>query len=293
MHYLRVWLRHYFGFSTKESNGFLILALIILFVLSLPAIYSQLLPEPESVSAEIEILKADTILPTLKSSKKEVKNIQLFEFDPNTASTADFENLGLNKFLASRIDKYRRKGGKFKQPQDFSKIYGLAVFDFERLRPYIIIKQEVKQEFERKEYPKNANKTEAFIPIDINLADTANLKKINGIGSVLSKRILKYRNSLGGFVNEKQLLEVYGLDTSVATKLAAITKFDGSNVKKLQLNHLPQDSLAKHPYIGRKAAKILVNYRQHHGNFKSLEDIRNSKALEPDKLNKLSPYLTF
>ncbi|MCU9611836.1 helix-hairpin-helix domain-containing protein, partial [Escherichia coli] len=50
-----------------------------------------------------------------------------------------FVRLGLPLNLANRICNYREKGGQFRKPEDFQKIYGLSVADFERLRPFISI----------------------------------------------------------------------------------------------------------------------------------------------------------
>ena len=41
------------------------------------------------------------------------------------------------------------------------------------------------------------------------------LKQIYGIGSVLSKRIVRHRDLLGGFHSKSQLLDVYAMDTNV------------------------------------------------------------------------------
>lgn len=291
----KAWFRHYFGFTTKESKGFLMLMGVLGFVLALPSLYDVFQPAPKPIEVLVEELKADSafqVLETKQVSKK--SNFTLFAFNPNTASESDFVQLGLPIFLAKRIINYRTKGGTFRKAADFAKIYGLRETDFQRLLPYIQL-----DETERKEYPKTVYEKKVYTPtvakiIDLNLADTSDLKRINGIGSVLALRIIKYRNKLGGFANASQLREVYGLDSLVAN--LTLSKFvleDKNLVKRLPINLLPSDSLAKHPYIGRKAAKILSNYRTQHGAYHSKEGILKSKALESDKVEKLIPYLEF
>ena len=292
MHSIKVWLRHYFGFTTRESNGFIILAAILLFVLIFPSIYEVFQPKTNPISGSIEILKADSILPTLTANSKVYKISQLFEFDPNTASEKDFLKLGLPVFLARRIVNYRNKGGRFRKKEDFAKIYGLQEETYNKLEPFIHLTVPMvdKPKWEKKEWEKPVAKV--FIPIEINIADTGSLKKVNGIGDVLATRIIKYRNSLGGFTNQDQLYEVYGLDSLVAERVLKSFKVSNSGTKKLKINDLPMDSLAKHPYIRRKSAKILVNYRLHH-KINSVDDIKNSRAIEPNFLDKLTPYLEF
>ena len=295
MHRIKIWLRHYFGFTTRESNGFIVLMAILFLILSLPSIYNSLQPDPEPIEARLEIIKADSILPVIQHENRKFNTAILFEFDPNIISESDLIKLGLKEFLAKRIINYRNKGGKFRKKEDFAKMYGLSTEMYGKLSPYIVInsvqtdKKEAKAEFKKFEkYSPVVHKI-----IEINNADTADLQKVNGIGQVLAHRIIKYRNKLGGFAKQEQLYEVYGLDSNVVQKLLKSFTLTDGNVKKLEINSLPADSLYQHPYIGRKAAKILVNYRLHHGNFKSANDLINSKALDSDKLNKLLPYLEF
>jgi competence protein ComEA len=291
----KAWFRHYFGFTTKESKGFLMLMGVLGFVLLLPTLYDAFQPAPQPIEVLVQELKADSALELLETKQVSANStITLFTFDPNTSSESDFIRLGLPNFLAKRIVNYRTKGGKFRKAEDFAKIYGLRDSDYQRLFPYIQIaevqqKEYQKTTYEKKEYISTVTKT-----IDLNLADTSDLKRINGIGSVLALRIIKYRNKLGGFANATQLREVYGLDSSVAN--LALTKFvlqDKNLLKRIAINQLSSDSLAKHPYIGRKAAKILSNYRYQHGAYLSKEDILKSKALESDKVERLIPYLDF
>ena len=291
----KTWFRHYFGFTTKESKGFLVLMGVLGFVLLLPTLYDAFEPAPQPIEVLVKELKAYSALQILETKQVSAKStITLFTFDPNTSSESDFIRLGLPNFLAKRIVNYRTKGGKFRKAADFAKIYGLRETDFQRLLPYIQL-----DEIERKEYPKTVYEKKVFSPtfsktIDLNLADTSDLKRINGIGSVLALRIIKYRNKLGGFANATQLREVYGLDSLVAN--LTLSKFvlqDKNLLRRISINQLPSDSLSKHPYIGRKSAKTLTNYRTQHGAFHSKEDILKSKALESDKVEKLMPYLEF
>lgn len=291
----KAWFRHYFGFTTKESKGFLMLMGVLGFVLALPTLYDVLQPAPQPIEVLVEELKADSALQILEAKQVSKKsNSRLFTFDPNTASESDFIQLGLPIFLAKRIINYRTKGGRFRKVTDFSKIYGLGETDFQRLLPYIQLDKIEQEEYSKSSYEKKVYAPTVAKTIDINLADTSDLKRINGIGSALALRIVKYRNKLGGFANAVQLFEVYGLDSSVANLV--LSKFvlqDKNLLKRIAINLLPSDSLAKHPYIGRKAAKILTNYRNQHGAYHSKEDIQKSKALESDKAERLIPYLEF
>ena len=58
----------------------------------------------------------------------------------------------------------------------------------------------------------------------LNASDTAEWKKIPGIGSVYASRIVQYRNLLGGFSHVEQLLEVYGIDQELFSRIAVILR---------------------------------------------------------------------
>ena len=58
-----------------------------------------------------------------------------------------------------------------------------------------------------------AQKKSAYdhLMIELNSADTTELKQLRGIGSKLSQRIVKYRKKIGGFTHKEQLKDIYGL----------------------------------------------------------------------------------
>jgi DNA uptake protein ComE-like DNA-binding protein len=295
MQRIKAWLRHYFGFTSKESKGFLAMLLVLAFLLALHTFFDLIIPTQPNIHTEIKELKADSALQAMELEVGEKKSkATLFVFDPNNASQKDFVKLGLPYFIAQRIVHYREKGGRFKKKEDLAKIYGLRPSDYQRLMPYIQL-----QKLENEQKKTFSNTSISSIkkperPIHLNLADTTDLKKVNGIGTTLAARIVKYRTKLGGFANSNQLYEVFGLDTAVVKQVLSKCILPNSEgLKILAINTLPADSLSQHPYLGKKAAKILVNYRQHHGKFSSKEDLLKSKAIAPEKIDKLMPYLSF
>ncbi len=227
-----------------------------------------------------------------------------FNFDPNTATVAQLQELGLPKFIAERIEKYRSKGGKFRKKEDLAKIYGLYPETYERLEPYItlpsvedasvntpqaeIIAQPVSVEKPVVSTPK---KTETLAKFDLNTADTTQLKLIRGIGSGYAKRIVKFRDILGGFANAEQIRETYGLPIETADELLKYGYVSG-NIKKLKINQLSIAEL-RHPYLKFAQARAIIAYREQHGNFKSIEDLKQIKIIDETTIQKIEPYLDF
>jgi competence ComEA-like helix-hairpin-helix protein len=164
---------------------------------------------------------------------------------------------------------------------------------YEKLAPYIQLPEQFeKPKFEKKEFAdrKPKEKPQKF---NLNESDTIQLEKIYGIGPALAKRIVKYRDKLGGFVSQDQLKEVYGLDTAVVKKITEASYLsDPPGVKKINLNTADEKILATHPYFGRKIASAIVAYRFQHGNFKSVDDLSKIPLIDKNNLGRVLPYVT-
>lgn len=237
------------------------------------------------------------------SKAKVYKN---FNFDPNTASVAQLEELGLPKFIAERIEKYRSKGGKFRKKEDLAKIYGVLPETYERLEPFITLPSAENESSHTPQAELTASNESPVIAIapvvakpaykqpvkfDFNNCDTTVLKNIPGIGSGYAKRIIKFRDMLGGFVNAEQVKETYGLPPETVEELLKYG-FVKTGVKKLKINTLSATDF-KHPYLKFFQAKAIMAYRDQHGAFKTVEDLKQIKVLDETTIAKILPYLEF
>lgn len=209
---------------------------------------------------------------------------ELFPFDPNTASDKEFLLLGLTERQIQTIRKYQSKGGSFRRRADFLKIYGISESQKTVLADYIAI--------EEKENIQHEKKTEVIeIQIEINTADSIELMKLPGIGDKLSKRIVKYRDLLGGYYSLEQLKEVYGLTEQVILQIQGNVWIDLSRIRKVNLNFADWYELAKHPYIRNNLAKKIVKFRTKHGSIHEPEVLRDSMILNTEEYTRLKPYL--
>lgn len=125
--------------------------------------------------------------------------------------------------------------------------------------------------------------------VDLNRADTTELKKIPGIGSGIARLISNYRRQLGGFYRVEQLGEI-GLDHH---QLAAWFRIDTTALQRLDVNHTSIEQLRRHPYLNFYQAKAIVEYRRKHGPLKSLKPLALYEEFTPDDLERLSHYLSF
>ncbi|NGM71769.1 ComEA family DNA-binding protein [Sphingobacterium sp. SGL-16] len=298
----------YFQFTTVERNGFILLSLLVLFVnVTLFLFRSFKSEEPiehrlytlEENNTKIENDKEsefDFSKPDYSRRSAASRTIHYFKFNPNTIGPEEWERLGLSAKQIKVIQNYISKGGKFYKKEDLKKIYSIYEKDYDRLYPYIVI------EGKANEYPKFPERTipktdkianDKVLVVELNSTDTTQLKRLKGIGIVLSARIIKFRDALGGFHQLEQLKEVYGLTEETFDLIKGNLKLSNAQVRKLDVNNLNAEELAKHPYISKKQAQVIVNFRNEHGPFRDFDNFTQNKALDKDFLRKIEPYLEF
>ncbi len=143
--------------------------------------------------------------------------------------------------------------------------------------------------FRRPEWKKYPEKKISVV--ELNSADTLALDQLPGIGPAFARRIVKYRDLLGGFVSTRQLLEVYGFDSTRFDAIKNRLKLDTASVKKLNINTASLEELGKHPYIKYPLAKVILNYRKQHGAFASISDLKQLAPVSEQLYSRLRPYL--
>ena len=226
-------------------------------------------------------------------AKETVKRSLRFDFDPNKMSKDSLLLLGLSTYATNNIEKYRAKGGRFKKAIDLQKIYGVDDELYKDIEPYIKIKKNDSPFSTRKinEGLWSNNKHEPTLhSIDINLADTTEFKSLKGIGSVYANRIVKFRNSLGGYFTIDQIKDVWGVSDSLFVAIEPYLILDVSQIEKKNINTLEKEVLVKHPYINWKKAKAILSYKKMHGDYKSMNDFEKLHGLDQSFVDTLRQY---
>lgn len=285
--------KDFFYYSKSERRAVYVLCVLIALLL----IGIWMVPKA-SIPLVTELPKVDSVaLRTFKkTSVVEDTPVSLFVFDPNKADSIELSRLGLPVHVVRNILKYRQKGGSFKTPGSFSRIYGLEQDLFEQLKPYIrIVKPKVAESKKVdtvvlvKESKVKAFKYPEGTLVDVNVADTTELKKIPGIGSGIAKAIVVYRNRLGGFYSLEQLAEIEYITPS----LMKWFKLEEPLVRPLKINEVGLETLRAHPYLNFYQARIIVEHRRKKGSIKSLSQLSLYEEFTEKDLERLSAYFKF
>lgn len=222
-------------------------------------------PDTVYVRAEDTVRRDASHAPAVQAVRRAYlpRTYESFRFDPNTVSVADLQRLGFSRKQAEAIEAYRRKGGRFRRKEDFAKSYVVADSVYGRLAPFIDIPL-----------------------LDLNAADSAAFDDLPGIGPYYAARMAAYRRALGGYSCKEQLMDIRGFDAERYAGLQDLVTVGPS--RPYPLWTAPEDSLALHPYIGRRAAHGIILYRDNHPRTDwTVEKLGKAGVLDADLADKL------
>lgn len=300
-------IKEFLTFSKGERNGIIILIVLIIlfafspifyrnFLISIPNNSSDFYTKTDSFFSSLTLKPDEALTTTVNHFENEEltpsKIKKYFFFDPNKASIEDLVQLGLSVKQANVIEKYRIKGGQFHRPDDFSKVYVIDSATFRKLKPWIKIDLLAINSQPKAKRDSFTRTEKTPIIIELNTADTLELVNIKGIGKSYARRIIAYRNLLGGFVNIYQLAEVYGIKPELIKNIASSITIDSSRIKRINLNLVSYEDLKKHPYISDYQSKAIIFYRSKVGNIKNIHELLANKILSLEKYRIIKSYLT-
>ena len=296
----------YFSKSDRKAILFLLVAIVVIFVAIRWSSGLSVTPD-KPVTEQRKALKRSV---SSRHSDNDWRldeptpmAIHLTPFDPNTAPPEQLLALGLQPWQVRSLLKYRSKGGVFRQPSDFARLYGLTLKQYRQLEPYIRISDDYRPaaDFIASERPHAMHqrdslhypvKLKAGMHVFLNSADTTDLKKVPGIGSYFAHQIVNYRNRLGGFSSIEQLAEIEDFPIESLTFFAVSTDELGK-IHRLNVNKLSLNELKRHPYINFYMARAIVDFRRLHGDLQSLDQLKLLKDFSEEKVRRLQPYVTF
>jgi competence protein ComEA len=296
------YITKYFALNRRERNGMIAIAslIVILLVVKYYTVYHY-----KTQTKEVAIVALDDVATKLAEQNREAdkdnynttslnKKDSLFYFDPNTINYEQAVMLGFSPKTAHTLLNYRNKGGKFYKAIDLKKLYGLNEGLFEKLKPFIVVKDnntfDTKYKKQEKEstFVKNEKQN---ITIEINSADSVQWSQLKGISFGRAKMIIKYRTMLGGFYTIEQIKEVKYFTDSLYNMIKANLTVNPALIQKLKVNTVDFKTMVHHPYIKYEGTKCIFALKR---NKKiKADDLINSSCFSREQLEKVLLYLDF
>jgi len=285
--------KSHFVFSTKQRRG---IFLLLILVVSLQCVYFFIDFPQENVSIDQETLDAyQKEIDALYLAKSLDKKPKIYPFNPNYITDYKGARLGMSVAQIDRLLHFRAQGKWINSKQQFKKVTGVPDSLLNTMAPLFKFPDWVLKANSKKNKIKNhisLNKPHKNKQ-DLNTATALQLEAVYGVGRVLAKRILKYRDiTLGGFASIKELKGVYGLKPETIANINKLFLIKTPRpIVKLNINTATKDELVTVTYIDYEIAHHIIEYRQLRSGFKSLSELTKVKDFPVNKIEIIELYL--
>lgn len=275
-------------FNRQEQRGVFYLLLAIFM---LQGIYYLL--RGGYLAVDDAIFKPDTdqlhFLDSLDRATREREETKHYRFNPNYITEFRGYTLGMTAKELDCLYAFRKRNNFINSASEFQIVTGVTDSLLKSLAPYFQFPQRNSSRG-KMTYPVKP-KTKLIIK-DLNQATAEELRLVNGIGEVLSERIIRFRDALGGFLQDDQLYDVYGLDAEVVERTLQYFKVtDPPEIMKIDINAAGVEELAQLVYISFPLAEAIVRYREKVGNIDTFDEISLLEGFPSDKIDRIKLYL--
>lgn len=287
------------AFNRSERRGIFILIILLLTGFTINTCIRNIHNDALTIKTEVILAEcgADNYFEKNNFRRKKyserntVQKDSLFFFDPNTITPGGWQQLGLSEKQAAVISRYVVNGGRFRQKEDLKRSFVISEDFYSKVEPWIKIELP-QHEVNVARHQKELSGKTSIKAINLNMADTSELTGLRGIGAVLAKRIVKYREALGGFHSLQQLSEVYGISPEVVEINNEAIVVDRNEIIPVNINLASQKALSAHPYINKRLAYIITAIRKESG-IKSNDDLISRLPSGTEINPNLWPYLKY
>ena len=285
-------IKSHFVFNRSQRNGILFLIFFISGFLVI-SYYVDFSEENAMDMDSEEVIAIQRELDSLRTIDIASKKPKIFSFNPNFITDFKGYTLGMSAEKIDRLLVFRKENKWINSVEDFKQVTKVSDSLLNKISPYFKFPDWVTNPKLKNKYVKKRFKEKKFTQkIDLNLATQGQLEGVNGIGKAFSKRIIEYRNKLGGFTNDIQLYQVYGLDFQVANSiLKEFTVKTPKEIIKMNLNSISASDIATIPSISFDLAKRIWEFRILNEGIKSFSELENIEGLTKRKLQGIQLYL--
>ncbi len=290
-------IKSHFTFNKQQRSGILLLLFLII---SLLCVYCFVdFSEKDSFdTSSAEIVSMQNELDSLRLVEIENRKPKKYSFNPNFITDYKGYTLGMSNEEIDRLLQYRKEDRWINSAADFKKITGVSDSLLNELSPYFkfpdwVTNPKPRTDFKSYKSEKGFSEKSYNQKSDLNKATEEELQQVSGIGEALSKRIISYREKLGGFSDDIQLYEVYGLDPTVVQRtLNLFTVKSPKNISKINVNTASASDISTIPGISFEMGKKIWEYRRLHEKVNSVQELEKIEGMTQRKLQLIQLYLS-
>jgi competence ComEA-like helix-hairpin-helix protein len=286
--------KSHFVFTRQQRSGifFLLVIIVVLQCIYFFVDFSNDITLTEKEQQELKAFQKE--IDSLKQEKLAKSKPNIFPFNPNYLDDYKAYQLNIPTEAVDKLKAFRSQDKFVNSAKEFQKVTEISDSLLATISPYFKFPEWEKP---RKIVPdtlieKPLNPAKIILK-DLNGATAQELQKVNGIGQVLSERIIKFRNLLGGFVTEDQLLDVYGLTPEVVNRAKQYFKVLSSpSITKININTASAYNISRCAYIKYGLAKKIVMYREEVGRISNFTELTKIQDFPANKIERIKLYLT-
>lgn len=236
--------------------------------------------------------KSDSTAARIAETEMEMRSdsVARFHFDPNTVDYDQLRSLGLTKYEATNLLKYRAAGKVFRIPEDLTLCYGISDSLFRELRPWIRIGR--KYAIAPDEYRTGRRIAEALPPAPFRI-DTVSERYLRAIGALTKRQaevFIRWRD-LSGIYDMEELRECYVINDSVAAALEPYIIFPEREAppieQPVEINGADSATLRSIIGIGPKTVGRIILYRERLGGFVRAEQLAEVPGVTESNYEKI------
>ena len=287
-------MKSHFTFTKQQRNGILLLLLII-FVLQCVYFFVNFSDEDVQVN-QVEFAKFTKEIDSLKSIELLESKPKIYPFNPNYISDFKGASLGMSNEEIDRLLNFRKQNNWINSVEQFQEVTKVSDSLVNSMSPYFKFPEWVSNPKLSNNNSNDSynNKPKTFTQKqDLNTATAKQLQKVNGIGEVLSERIIKFRKTFkGGFIANVQLQDIYGLTPEVINRITNdFTVKTPRQIQKINLNTATIDQLVTIQHIDYDIAFNIMEQRQLREGYKSIDELTKVKDFPVNKIEIIELYL--
>jgi DNA uptake protein ComE-like DNA-binding protein len=292
---MNIFKSHFWHDKGQRNGVFLLGVLILVFQIIVVFVDFSIAEKKDLETPEVDAFY--TQIERIKALRLESKKFKPYPFNPNYITDYKGAQLGMSLVAIDKLLAFRKTGKFINSKKAFQEVTGISDTLLEKISPFFKFPDWVKNQQRKKKVNAADKKFTKYViskrtTTDLNKATIEDLKTIEGIGVVLSKRIIKYRSKLQGFSMKRQLLEVWGLKPEIAHDIwTTFNIYKLPNIQKLNVNTVTFKELLNTPYIDYDLCKKIFEYRDAVAELQNISELTNIQGFPLDLYDRIALYL--